>query len=175
MEDRLAVLAEAAGAVRHQAFALGGADRLAQVGLARQAELALAAFRGIERNHMVADSDRGHAFADRFNDAAPFVTEDGRKDPFRIGAGQGEGIGVADAGGNNAYQHFPGFRRGDVDFGDFERLLGSPGDGGAGFDHGCPVEVGVVVMTLHCRKGMRLNNFRSDNTLLLLGNKKEGT
>ena len=43
MIDGLAILGEAGGAVRHQPLALGGADLLAQVGLAGFAELALAA------------------------------------------------------------------------------------------------------------------------------------
>ncbi|KDC21494.1 hypothetical protein AZ20_1779, partial [Bordetella bronchiseptica E014] len=60
MEQGLAVDREARGAVRHQALALGGADGLAQVGLARQAELALAALGRVERNDMVAFFQRGH-------------------------------------------------------------------------------------------------------------------
>lgn len=55
MVDRLAVVAEAAGAIGHQALALGGAYRAAQVGFAGFAEFAGAAFGGIERNHVVAD------------------------------------------------------------------------------------------------------------------------
>src|SRR3546814_8168884 len=42
MEDRLPLVAEAAGAVRHHALALGRADGGAQIGLARQAAFALA-------------------------------------------------------------------------------------------------------------------------------------
>ncbi len=47
VEDRLALVAEPAGPVGHQALALGGADRGAQVGLAAEARLTLAAFRGV--------------------------------------------------------------------------------------------------------------------------------
>jgi hypothetical protein len=52
--DGLAVEREAAGAVGHQALALRRADRGAQVGLARQARLALPAFGRVERNDVVA-------------------------------------------------------------------------------------------------------------------------
>jgi ornithine cyclodeaminase/alanine dehydrogenase-like protein (mu-crystallin family) len=82
VEDGLAVLAEAAGAVGHQALALGGADGLAQVGLARQAELALAAFRRVAGSRG-RRRDRGDAFADGLDDAAALMAEDGREDAFR--------------------------------------------------------------------------------------------
>src|SRR3546814_16624697 len=61
MEDRLPLVAEAAGAVRHHALALGRADGGAQIGLARQAASALAAFRRVERDHMVARLHNGDA------------------------------------------------------------------------------------------------------------------
>jgi hypothetical protein len=54
VQDRLAAIREAAGAVRHDAAALGAADRLAQIGLGVEAVFALAAFRRVERNHVVA-------------------------------------------------------------------------------------------------------------------------
>jgi hypothetical protein len=55
--DRLTVVAEAAGTVRHQALALGGTHRAAQVGLAGFAEFALAALGGVQRDHVVTDLD----------------------------------------------------------------------------------------------------------------------
>jgi hypothetical protein len=79
--DGLAVLGEAGGAVRHQALALGGADLLAQVGLAGFAELALAAFRGVQRDHVIAHLDAGDALADGLDDAAAFMAEDAGEDP----------------------------------------------------------------------------------------------
>ncbi len=84
MEDRFAVFKETGGAVRHQAFALGGADRLAEVGFAGETEFTFAALRGVERNHVVADCDAGNAFADRFHNAAAFMAEDRREYPFWI-------------------------------------------------------------------------------------------
>ncbi|KAG0733056.1 hypothetical protein G6F23_013714 [Rhizopus arrhizus] len=55
--QRLAVVAEAAGAVGHHALALGGAHGHAQVGLAALAEQALATLGGVQRNHVVARLD----------------------------------------------------------------------------------------------------------------------
>ena len=74
---------EAAGAVRHQALALRGADRGAEIGLARQAGWALPAFRRVERDDVVALLDRGDALADIDDDAGAFMAEDRRKQPFR--------------------------------------------------------------------------------------------
>ena len=52
--DDLALARETAGAVRHQALALRGADLDAQVRFGRTAELALAALRCVARDHVVA-------------------------------------------------------------------------------------------------------------------------
>ncbi len=131
MENFLALVGKARGAVGHQAFALGGANGLAQVGFARQAELALAAFRGIQRNHMIADSDRRHAFADGFNHCATFVSQDRWKDAFRVCTGQRVGIGMTNPGGHDAQQDFTGLGHGDVDFNDLKRFPGLEGNGGA--------------------------------------------
>lgn len=135
MEDRLAVLEEAGGTVRHQPFALGGADRLAQVGLAGFTEFALAALRGVERDHVIADRHAGDAFTDRFHHAAALVAEDRREHAFRIFAGQGVGVGVTNAGGDDPHQHFAFLRWHQLDFFDLQRLVRAPGNGGAGFDH----------------------------------------
>jgi hypothetical protein len=83
---RLAIQAEAAGGVGHQPLALRAADGLAQVGLARQAELALAAFGGVERNDMVALLEGGDARPHVHHDARAFVAQDGREDAFGVGA-----------------------------------------------------------------------------------------
>ena len=135
MENRLAFVGEASSAVRHQAFALGRADSLAEVGLARLTEFALAAFRGVERNHMIAHSHRGHALANGFDHRATFVAEDRREDAFRIGTRQGVGVGVANAGGDHAQQHFTGLGHGDIDFNDLQGFLGLEGNGSARLDH----------------------------------------
>jgi hypothetical protein len=135
VKDGLAVHAEAAGGVGHQALALRAADELAQVGLAAQAELALAALGRVERNDVVALLERGHAGADVDHDARAFVAEDGREDAFRVGAGERVVVGVADAGGLDLDQHLAELRSFEVDGFDGQRLAGLPGDGGFGF-HG---------------------------------------
>lgn len=132
--DGLAIFREAGGAVRHQPLALGGADLLAEVGLAGFAEFALAALGSVERDHVIADFDAGDPFADGFDDAAPLVAENAGEDPFRIFTGEGEGIGVADAGGDDAHPHLARLRRHDLNLFDGEGLTRAPGDGGFTLD-----------------------------------------
>src|SRR5690606_13610417 len=79
VENGLAAFGETAGAIGHQALALGDPDRLAQVGLAGLTELALAALRGVERNDMIAGFDRGHARAHFLHHRATFVTQNSRE------------------------------------------------------------------------------------------------
>src|SRR3546814_13797336 len=57
VKDRLALVAEPRRAVGHQPLALGGAGRGAEVGLDAEAAFALAAFGGVERDHMIAGND----------------------------------------------------------------------------------------------------------------------
>ncbi len=134
MVDRLAVVAEARSAIGHQALALGGAHGAAQVGLARLTELALAAFGGIERNHVIADSHRGDALAHRLNDAATLMTEDAGEYAFRILSGEGVGVGMANTGGDDTDQDLASLGRGDIHFDDLQGLVGAEGNGGARFD-----------------------------------------
>ncbi|MNO93507.1 hypothetical protein D3C76_851090 [compost metagenome] len=144
MVDRLALVGEARSAVRHQALALGGADLLAQVGLAGLAELALAALRGIQGDHMIAHRHRGDARAYRLDNAAALMAEDAREHTFRVGARQGVGIGMADTGGEDAHQDFAFLRRSHIDLDDFQRFVGSKGDSGTGLDHLETPERGVL-------------------------------
>lgn len=51
VENGSALIGKTAGAVRHQALALGRTNFLAEVGLAGRAELTVAAFRGVQRDH----------------------------------------------------------------------------------------------------------------------------
>src|ERR1019366_8993629 len=51
---RRAVAGKARGAIRHHTFALRRADRRAEIGLLRQAGFALAAFRRVERDDVIA-------------------------------------------------------------------------------------------------------------------------
>ncbi len=74
MIEGLAIVREAGGAIGHQTLALRFADSDAQVGLARHAEIALAALGSVERNHVIARPDAGDAFTDLDNDARALVT-----------------------------------------------------------------------------------------------------
>lgn len=135
MENRLTLVGKTRGAIGHQALALGRTDGLAQVGLAREAEFAFAAFRGVQRDHVIADRDRGHALADGFNHRATFVPQDRRENAFRVSPRQGVGIGMANAGRDHAQQHFAGLGHGDIHFNDLKGFLGFEGHGGTGLDH----------------------------------------
>jgi hypothetical protein len=70
---------KARGAVGHQALALGGADRGAEIGLARQAGRALPAFRRVQRNDVIALLHAGDAAADVDHDAGALMTENCRE------------------------------------------------------------------------------------------------
>ena len=63
-----------------------------------QAIFALTAFRGIERDYVIAGLERGDAFADFQHDTGTLMAENGRECAFWIGAGQGELVGMADTG-----------------------------------------------------------------------------
>ncbi len=135
VEDLVAAAGEARRAVRHHALPLRGADRGAEIGLARQAGRALAAFGRVERDDVIALAHAGHAGADIDHDARALMAEDGGKEPLRIGAREGELVGVADAGRLDLDQNLARARAVEIDLHDLERLSGGDGDGGAGF-HG---------------------------------------
>ena len=130
--DRLALVAEPAGAVGHHALALGAADRSAEVGLARQAAFALAAFGRVERDHVVARLDAGDARPDLQHHARALMPQDRGEQALGIQPVQGVGVGVADACGLDLDQHLAGLGAFQVDLDDLQRLLGFEGDGGAG-------------------------------------------
>ena len=135
VEQPVAADGEAAGAVRHQALALGLADRDAEIGLAGEAEFAMAAFRRVERNHMVAGLERGDAGAGIDDHARSLMAQNGGKQPLRVCPGERVGIGMANAGRPDLHQDLA--LAGAVEFHGFdaERLAGFQGYGGAGL-HG---------------------------------------
>ena len=132
MVDRLALIAEARGAVRHQPFALRGADGGTKIGLAAQAAFALAAFRRVERNHVIAGLDRRHARPYFADDARALMTEDRRKDAFAVESIKRVGIGVADSGRLYLDENLTSFWAFKINLNDFERLLGFERDSSAG-------------------------------------------
>jgi hypothetical protein len=59
------------------------------------------------------------------------MPEDDWKEAFRIRAGQGKRIGMADAGGDDSHQHLPGLWGCHIDFDDLQRLVRREGDSGS--------------------------------------------
>ncbi len=126
-----AAVGETARTVGHHPLALGCAQCDAEVGLAGEAELALPALRGVERDHVVAGGQRRYARADLLHDAGALVAEYGREAPLRVLPAHGVGVGVADAGGGEPHQHFAGPGAFEVDLGHLERCPRLPAHGGA--------------------------------------------
>ena len=87
---------------------------------------------------MIADGDAGHARAHFAHDARAFMAEDRGEDAFAVEAVERVGVGVADAGGLDLDQHFAGLGAFEVEFDDFQRLLGRERDRRFGF-HGAPL------------------------------------
>ncbi len=106
MIKRLPVVRKTGGAVWHQAFALRFANRDTQVGFARTTKLTLAALCGVKWDHMVAGFDAGYAFTDFNYNPGPFVTENHWEDTFRVIAGEGKCVGMANTGMGDFNQHF---------------------------------------------------------------------
>ena len=88
------------------------------------------AFRRVERNDVVALLHRGHAGADVDDNAGALVTEDGGKKSLGVGAGQGELVGVADAGRLDLDEHLARARAVELHLRHFERFAGCEGHGG---------------------------------------------
>src|SRR5262249_45870075 len=112
------------------AGALGGADLLAQVGFAREAVFALAAFRRIERDHVVSRLERSHARAGFDHHTGSLMAENRREQALRVLAREGELVGMADARRLDLDHHFAGARAVEIDVRDRERLARLEGDGG---------------------------------------------
>ena len=101
VQNGFAAHREARGAVRHDAFSLREPDGAAKIGPSRQAKLTLAALGNIQRNHMIAGLNAGHAGADFQHRGAAFMAHDRRKQSFGVFSGKRVGIGVADTGGGD--------------------------------------------------------------------------
>ena len=129
--DWLATDREARRAVRHDALALGRADRRAEIGLARQAGRAFAAFRRVERDDVVALLHRRHASPNVDHHAGALVAQNRREQALRIGTRKREVVGMADAGGLDLHQNLAGLRAFELNGHDLERLARLHGDCGA--------------------------------------------
>lgn len=89
VEELLALAREALRLVWHHASTRVGADGLAEIRLARLAELALLALGRVEQNHALALLELGHALTDRLDDAGALMAKDGWESAFRVIATQG--------------------------------------------------------------------------------------
>src|SRR5215212_3654507 len=76
VKDRFTLVAKAGCPVGHQSLALRCSDGGTQIGLAAEAAFALAAFRSVERNCMIAGLYRGDACANLTNDSCALMAED---------------------------------------------------------------------------------------------------
>ena len=106
---------EAASAVWHHALSLRGSDRRAQVCLRRRAEdaIRLLALRRVARNDVIARSHRGHALANRLDDAAGLMTQNGREEALGVTPFKGVQVGVADGVRHHLHSHLAWARRSD--------------------------------------------------------------
>src|SRR4029077_7870970 len=127
-QQRLALVREAAGAVWHQARALGYADRLTQIGLWIEAVFTLAAFRDIERDHVIAGPQGGNALPYVDNDACALVSEDRREPSFGVLARERERVRVTDPRCLQFDEHFAFTRSVELNIDDFKRFSGRKRD-----------------------------------------------
>src|SRR4030095_15757516 len=97
--DESATKRKAAGSGGHHPLALRRANGRAEIGLARQARLALATLGRVQRNDVIALLDARHAGSDVDDDTRALVTEDCRKQTLGIATRARELVGVTDAGG----------------------------------------------------------------------------
>mmetsp|Transcript_27346 Transcript_27346/g.50168 ORF Transcript_27346/g.50168 Transcript_27346/m.50168 type:complete len:261 (+) Transcript_27346:4880-5662(+) len=123
-------------AIGQQALSLRDPDFLAEVGLARQAILALSTFRSVEGDDVVANLKRRDALAHLQNNAGTLMPQNGRKDALGIVARTGEFVGVTQARGLDLDQHFAFARAIQIDLHDFKRFASGNSDCGASFHHG---------------------------------------
>jgi len=146
MEDGLALVAEPAGAVRHQALALRRADRRAQVGLAGKAAFALATFRRVERDDMVARLYRSDAGADLAHHASALMPQHRREDPLAVEPVQRIGIRMADARRHDLDKHLACLRTLKVQLHNLKRLLRLKGHRSARFHEMLLLTVGGLLL-----------------------------
>src|SRR5207244_410952 len=108
--------------VRKEAEPLLLPNREAEVRARVEAVLALPALRREERDDVIARSDRGDAIANCLDDARSFVPEDRGRIAGRVGTRGRVEVRVADAAGDQADEHLTGFRLGEIELLDLERL-----------------------------------------------------
>lgn len=150
MIDRHTVAMQAAFAGEQRAGAVGGSTWFAEGGAALGAGHAVAAARHEHHHHVVARLEVGHIGADFLHNARGFMAERHRHRARAVAVDDGE-IGVAQASGGDADQHFGASRRIEIERLDRQRpgfRVGRFGahlveDGGADF-HFCSPYAGSV-------------------------------
>ena len=134
VENLFAVLGKPRRVIRHQPLALGDADCLAKVGLARCAEIALAAFGRIQRNDVVTRLEVGNPRANFLDDQRhPRDPSTAGKIPSGSSPDKCERVGVTNAGRDVADQDLAVFRAVEIDFLDFQGFACLPGNCGTRF------------------------------------------
>jgi hypothetical protein len=116
----LALVGEAARAVGHQAAALRGADALTKVRLAGETTVTFAAFRRVERDDVIARSERTHAGPYFHDYAGAFVPQDGGEETFGIIPREREEVGVTHARGLELDEDFARLGSLEIELHDFE-------------------------------------------------------
>lgn len=117
---------EALRAIGHHATTLRRPHGLAQVRLARQAELALTALCRVEQDHIVALLHVRHTLTHRLNDARALVAQNRRERSLGIATRQRVRIGVAQARERHTHAHLSGAGRRHTHLLNLERLLRLP-------------------------------------------------
>jgi hypothetical protein len=122
-----------------------------RVRLARQAGVAFAAFGRVERNDVIALLHGGDAGADIDHHARTLMPEDRREEAFRIGARQGELVGMADARRLDLDQNLTGTRAFELYGHDLKWFSSLNGNGGAYVHLRLPMR--ILCRADHCRAG----------------------
>ena len=124
MEDRLAIVREARGAIHQSTLAHRGPGRAAEMAQAARALLALVAAGSPGQRHALADL-QSRPGADCLDHAGTLVAQDRRARRLR-GAVDRVLIGVADTAPIEPHQHLPLLGVGEIDL---QHLEGTPGRG----------------------------------------------
>src|SRR4029077_16188207 len=130
MENWLSSRGETGRAVGHDPFPLCDTDGAAQICPAGLAKLTLAAFRDVERNHVIARLNTGNPIADFQYDCAALVAHDGWKDSLRILSRKSVSVGMADPCSFYLEKDFAAFWSLYVHCFDHQRFSRFPSNGG---------------------------------------------
>ena len=105
--------------IGHHALTLCFPDRLAEVGLRVQAEIAGATLGGIQRNNVVSDLEILHTLTHFNNDARAFVPQNSGECALGVITRQGERIGMTNPGRFDLDHDFSGGRTTDIHLDNF--------------------------------------------------------